>query len=264
MIEVNQIYNLDAIKFLEDLPSNSVKAIIADPPYGNNNGGNDLAGARARDSVKGGRKRGAIPLIANDTVQEWCSLMEAFLQEVNRVLCSEGVLSCFTSGGGPNTAFSWLVQAIETYMEFDHAVIWDKSARGYGMGWRYRRNYEFIYIAHKRGGSLAWNPERVAQPNVVYFQPPQNTDHPTTKPFLLMEWLVLNHTIAGDLVVDPFMGSGTTLDAARQNNRNYIGCDLDEGYCNVVRQRLAAPYTPPMFPDAQPTEPPPTQTSFLE
>lgn len=264
MLELNQVYQMGAIELLKTFPDNSVKAIITDPPYGNDNGGDDLAGTRARDNVKGGRQRGAIPLIANDTIEAWYSLMTRFLQEANRVLCNDGVLNCFTGGGGgKNVNFAWLASATNQIMEFDHAVVWDKSARGYGMGWRYRRNYEFIFVAHKRGGSMAWNPKRVAQPNIVYFKPPKNIDHPTTKPLALMEWLLLNHTVEGDLIVDPFMGSGTTPDAVRRNGRHYIACDLDGGYVQIARDRLAQPYTIPMFADVT-TDEKPAQTNFLD
>jgi DNA modification methylase len=65
-------------------------------------------------------------------------------------------------------------------------------------------------------------------------------------------------------VLDYFGGSGTTAKMARQNGRHYITGDISAEYCGLMRKRLAAPYTPPMFPDALPAEPPPAQTSFLE
>lgn len=62
--------------------------------------------------------------------------------------------------------------------------------------------------------------------------------HPTQKPLGLFEWIVKSYSNEGDLVVDPFIGSGTTAVACKLNGRNYIGGDLDEGYLEIARQRL--------------------------
>lgn len=65
-----------------------------------------------------------------------------------------------------------------------------------------------------------------------------NGPHPTTKPLDLMSALIADFTDPGDVVVDPFMGSGTTLVAAQQMGRQAIGIELDERYCEVAVRRL--------------------------
>lgn len=249
-IRPNTIHQLDALALLRALPSGSVDLVFIDPPYGNNNGVGDLAGARARDKVKGGRQRGVLDIIANDTPESWAKVMNAVLPEINRVLKTDGCCCCCMGGGGKTTLFAQLVLWLEIYHEFFHAVVWDKSARGNGMGWRYRRNYEFVLVSHKRGGTLRWNEDRGAQPNVIYFPPTRNDLHVTQKPVEMAEWFIRNHTYPGDLILDCFAGSGTTLVAAQRLGRQYIGCDISAEYVSIARRRLAQPYTLPMFAEA--------------
>jgi site-specific DNA-methyltransferase (adenine-specific) len=76
-----------------------------------------------------------------------------------------------------------------------------------------------------------------------------NSLHPTQKPLDLMTYLVRTYTQAGEVVLDPFLGSGTTAVAARNLNRRYLGCDLSAEYLDICKKRLAEPFTPPMFAD---------------
>ena len=73
--------------------------------------------------------------------------------------------------------------------------------------------------------------------------------HPTQKPVALFEYLIRTYTQAGELVLDPCIGSGTTAIAARQTGRHFIGGDITLEYVNIARARLAKPYTPPLFLD---------------
>lgn len=71
--------------------------------------------------------------------------------------------------------------------------------------------------------------------------------HPTQKPIGLLERLILTYTQPGWVILDPFAGSGTTGAAAQKTGRHYIMSDIDAGYAADMRQRLAQPYTLPMF-----------------
>lgn len=62
--------------------------------------------------------------------------------------------------------------------------------------------------------------------------------HPTQKPVLLMEWLIEPHSKPGDVVLDPFPGSGTTLVAAKQLGRRGIGIEIERKYCEIAEERL--------------------------
>lgn len=62
--------------------------------------------------------------------------------------------------------------------------------------------------------------------------------HPTQKPIGMLEWIVRNYTKEGDIILDPFSGSGSVAIACRKNRRNYIACELDEEYYNASKERM--------------------------
>jgi site-specific DNA-methyltransferase (adenine-specific) len=66
----------------------------------------------------------------------------------------------------------------------------------------------------------------------------KETDHPNEKPLSVLSKLVRLGTIEGELIVDPFLGSGTTLVAAKNLGRKAIGIDIEERYCEIAANRL--------------------------
>ena len=67
---------------------------------------------------------------------------------------------------------------------------------------------------------------------------PENTDHPTQKPEKLVAKIVLASSNPGDVVLDPFLGSGTTSVVAKKLQRNYVGIELEEAFCCLAEKRL--------------------------
>jgi len=68
--------------------------------------------------------------------------------------------------------------------------------------------------------------------------------HPTEKPVDLLKWLIRENTLKGDTILDPFMGSGTTLVAAKQLSRKATGIEISEEYCEIARKRLEETQVP--------------------
>jgi len=66
----------------------------------------------------------------------------------------------------------------------------------------------------------------------------KNKQHPCEKPIELMKKLIENSTNKGEVVLDPFMGTGATIIASIQSNRKYIGIEIDEHYYNIVQDRI--------------------------
>ena len=74
--------------------------------------------------------------------------------------------------------------------------------------------------------------------SVPFWSMPENTDHPTQKPEKLLAKLLLASSRPGDLVLDPFLGSGTTSVAAKKLGRSFVGIELEEEYCLLAERRL--------------------------
>jgi site-specific DNA-methyltransferase (adenine-specific) len=74
---------------------------------------------------------------------------------------------------------------------------------------------------------------------VPFWSMPENTDHPTQKPEKLLAKIVLASSNPGDVVLDPFLGSGTTSVVAKKLGRQYVGVEIDELYACLAEKRLA-------------------------
>lgn len=232
--ETGRVYVGDSLELMRAIPDGSVPMIWTDPPYGHANQDGDLAAARV--GVKGARQSEAAP-IANDRPEDYEPLIRGFLSESARIMRPASCCCC-CGGGGPSPTFARLSLWMDEALSFFHAVVWDKSGAGHGLGWRYRRNYEFVMVAHRKGGKLSWNERRAAVPNVANVRPVRARLHPNEKPVALMRWFIENHTEPGDLVLDPFAGSGATGEAAIASGREFIGFELDAKHAAVANRRI--------------------------
>lgn len=248
---LNEVYNVDALTLLKALPDASVDLVFTDPPYGHNNNNGDLIHRReaALGIVSTVAPDAARP-IANDGA-EANDLFRAVLPELKRVLKPGGNCCCCCSGGGPDPQFARWSLWLDEVLDFKQMVVWDKGPMG--MGWHYRRSYETVLVATKPGAACMWYDTSHRIENII--RPgmnapkiiPSKDNHPTEKPVGLAEFFIRIHTQPGDLIIDPFAGSGTTLVAARNLGRRYIGCDISAEYVDMARRRLAQPYTLNMF-----------------
>jgi site-specific DNA-methyltransferase (adenine-specific) len=233
------IYHGDCREILPLLADESVTLLWTDPPYGHSNMDGDLQSARI--GIKGARQADPTP-IKNDSPEDMRKIVSTALDGVMRILRRDCCCCCCCccGGGGPKPTFAWLAERMDTGgLKFFHAIVWDKTARGHGMGWRFRRDYEMIMVAHRTGGKLSWGNDSLAVSNIRHDMPVINRVHPNEKPLSLIKSFVSLTTSTGDLVLDPFMGSGTTLRAAKDLGRRAIGIDLEEKYCEIAAARLS-------------------------
>ncbi|HIC88080.1 MAG TPA: site-specific DNA-methyltransferase [Anaerolineae bacterium] len=113
-----------------------------------------------------------------------------------------------------------------------------------------RKMTEKLAYARRRGKDDVWIAESLTRAAWQYFSRPGPTlwrmvtasgiDHPTPFPVELPKRLILLYTSPGDVVLDPFMGSGSTAIAARLTGRHYIGYEISEEYCRLAEERLKA------------------------
>ena len=240
------IYHGDCREILPLRPANSVDLVLTDPPYGhNNNNNNDLIHRweEALGLVKRGDALAGRPRPISNDGPEANELVRWAFGEFNRLLKPGCCCCCCCGGGGPDPQFArwslWLDEAIG----FKQAVVWDKG--GLGMGWHYRRNYELMLVAEKPGAACKWYGGN-SQANVVRIPgiKPTEDDHPTPKPLELLNLFIRLHSEPGELVLDPFLGAGTTLVAAKQLGRRAIGIEIEEKYCKMAVKRLAQEMLP--------------------
>lgn len=231
------IYHGDCREILPGLGAESVHVIWTDPPYGHRNGEGDLQAARV--GIPGAAQK-PVASIENDGAGEMRAIVDFMLGEAARILRHESCCCCCCCcGGGPRPTFAWLAERMDREgMQFFHSVIWDKRLRGPGLGWRFRRDHEMVMVAHRKGGKLRWNEDGGAVSNILSFYASNDRVHPNEKPLELVSAFLSKVSNPGDLVLDPFMGSGTTLRAAKDLGRKAIGIELEEKYCEIAARRL--------------------------
>jgi len=218
--------------------------IFTDPPYGHNNNNGDLISQREVALGRGDYKpeRDNRP-ITNDGPEANQLIQTAYI-EFERLLKPGCCCCCCCCGGGPDPQFArwslWLNEAFKG--GFKQMIVWDKGPMG--MGWHYRRSYETILIAQKKGAACRWYDDTKRIENII--RPgmginkiiPSAEQHPTEKPDSLAAHFILLHTQEGDTVLDPFMGSGTTGVACQRLGRNFIGIEINPTYVDIARKRI--------------------------
>lgn len=126
-------------------------------------------------------------------------------------------------------------EAEKVGFKFQNLLVWVKNnatANAY-----YMQKVEFILMLRK---GKAKNINFMGTSNVfTYSNIIGNKYHATEKPVDLMEDLIVNSTNEGDIILDPFMGSGTTCVAAKRTNRTYVGFEIEQKYFDIAKQRLS-------------------------
>jgi adenine-specific DNA-methyltransferase len=206
--ETNTVLQGDCVKVLQTLPRCSVNFVLTDPPY--------LAHYCSRD----GRK------VANDNNAAW--LKPAFA-EIFHVLCRDSFCVSFY---GWHQADKFIAAWREAGFRLAGHLTFTK---------RYPSTERFLQYHHENAYLLAkGNPPQPARriPDVLQWQYSGNKLHPTQKPLCVLTPLVQSFSRPGDVVLDPFCGSGSTLLAAKLQGRKIIGIEMDAHYCDVARDRL--------------------------
>lgn len=115
-------------------------------------------------------------------------------------------------------------------------LVWKKQTLVMGRQ-DYHWKHEPCLYGWKEGAGHLWAADRKQTTILEFDRPSRSTDHPTMKPVALFEYQMLNNTKGGDLVLDSFGGSGTTMIAAEKNGRYARLMELDPKYCDVIVKR---------------------------
>ena len=90
----------------------------------------------------------------------------------------------------------------------------------------------------KKWLEVGYNPKDIWSVSRIHAQDPEREDHPTQKPIEILKTMILASSPKNGIVLDPFMGSGSTAAACLLHNRNYIGFEINSKYCEITEKRL--------------------------
>ncbi len=135
--------------------------------------------------------------------------------------------------------FNFRGAARDSGWQVRQCLIWKKQSLVLGRQ-DYHWQHEPCLYGWKAGAGHLWASDRKQTTILEFDKPIRNGEHPTMKPVALFEYQMLNNTKGGDVVLDSFGGSGTTLIAAEQNGRHARIMELDPRYCDVIVKRWQA------------------------
>ncbi len=246
---VNKTICQDMIEAADKLPSGFVDLLFVDPPYNLTKSFNGSV-FRAR---------------SGDAYKEW---MEHWLSRLVRLL--KPTASIYLCGDWRSSAA--IQQVAEKYFLVRNRITWEREkGRGAKANWKnvsediwfctmsdsYTFDLDAVKIRRKviapytvNGAPKDWRRSgdgnfRLTHPSnlwtdltVPFWSMPENTEHPTQKPEKLLAKIILAATKPGDVVLDPFLGSGTTSVVAKKLRRQYVGIEIDEKFASIAEKRL--------------------------
>lgn len=251
---LNQVFCEDALSGLARIPDGSIDLILTDPPY---NLGKDYGNASDQQ-----------------TVDDYLRWTEQWIDAALPKLKPNGSLYIFLTWRFSPEIFVLLKKRMTMMNE----IIWDRrvpsmggSVRSYSsvhdtIGFFVRRkDYYFdldaVRIAYdaetKKARSrsifigakwleVGYNPKDLWSVSRLHKEHPERADHPTQKPLEIIERMVKASCPPDGVVLDLFMGSGTTAIAAKRCGRSFVGFELNPDYCAIIDERLAALDLPPV------------------
>jgi site-specific DNA-methyltransferase (adenine-specific) len=255
MIPVNTVICADVVGTLPKLSSASAQAIIADPPYYNVLKEDwDTQWSQLADYL------------------EWCDI---WTSQCMRILKNDGLFFIFGQLGKREHGFIHLMSRLCERFQFHDLLIWDRVVGYNERRDSFTPAYEMILVLRK-GETVKFRKDAVRIPydaktiemylrdkryknkqsrhdhlskgkyatNILSIpslkgSSKEKCGHPSQKPLDLVAKLILCSTDPGDLVLDPFLGSGTTAVVAEMQDRKWVGVEVDADYCSVCEKRLS-------------------------
>ena len=222
-MNVNEIYNMDCLQGLRQIESGTVSLIVADPPYElQQHNGAGAFGRKNREYHQG-----------IDHLQTGIS--DLMLSEMIRVCWPHPNMYVFCSKDQLRQLLNF---AVNHGLKYD-LLTWHKTNPVPTCNNKYLSDTEYI-VFMRNGANLYGSYETKRK----YFVTPTNTEdkkawgHPTPKPVQIIRTFIENSTKEGEIVLDPFMGSGTTAVAAIQSNRHFVGFELNKEYYDICLRRI--------------------------
>ena len=215
MLEINKIYNMDCLEGLKLLPNDSVDLIVTDPPYNLN-----------KD-------------FKNDNLSErdFIDFLTPIFDEMARVIKPKHSVIIFFDSGQKLPLF-WKC-LFKSKLNFQKGCNFYKPNDCSMPHNRILRKSEVFYVCSKTP-ELNHDGEKYIHDCLVgNHTKKESWYHPTAKNINVIRECVLSHSCKGDVVLDPFMGSGTLALACYQTGRRYLGFEIDSNYVEIAQKRLS-------------------------
>lgn len=213
---INELVCDDCMSYMPKIQTGGVNLTITDIPYGEVN--------RNSNGLRNLDKKAADILTFN---------LSDFLDEIYRI--TSGTIIIFCGKGQFSSIYNYFAEKQESNKGTVRQIVWEKSNPS-------PMNGQYIYLSgtenavwfKKRGGVFNAHCK-----NTVFKYPcGRSKDHPTEKNHKLLQELILDNSNEGDIVFDPCAGSGSHLLVAKENNRKFLGCEINEMWYNVGKSKL--------------------------
>jgi len=231
---INKIICGDSVQIMKKLPDNSIDLVVTSPPYNlKNSTGNGMKDGRGGKWKNAALINGYSHYDDNMPHEEYVQWQRDCLAEMYRLIKENGAI--FYN-------HKWRVQKgllqdradIVSGFPVRQIIIWKrKGGINFNPGY-FLPTYEVIYLIAKPKFKLA--PKANAHGDVWEFKQEMKNGHPAPFPVALIDRIITSTT--AKIILDPFMGSGTTAIAAMGNDRDFIGIDISPDYCKMARERI--------------------------
>jgi site-specific DNA-methyltransferase (adenine-specific) len=249
---VDRVFCEDALAGLARIPDGSIDLILTDPPY---NLGKDYGNDSDQLSVEAyllwteSWIERALPKLKDNgslyLFLTWRHAPEIFVMLKKRMTMMNEIIwdRRVPSMGGSTRSFSsvhdtigFFVKRKDYYFDLDAVRIpYDAATK--------KARSRSIFIGAK-WLEVGYNPKDMWSVSRLHREHAERVDHPTQKPIEIIERMLKASCPPGGIVLDPFMGSGTTAVAAKRLGRHYAGFELNPAYCALIAERLALPAVP--------------------
>jgi len=219
----------DCLDRMKEIESGSVDMILTDPPYElSKSKGGGMMGKDGRKFMQEVKAQGMIDGIDTELFLNACLSLFDHKQK----FCA--VITCSTK-----QIIEYITWAESNGFQYGLGV-WHKSNPAPLCNYKYLNDVEhWIYIKGNKSKILGnYHSKSLVYKSQINKKDKNFYGHATCKPVELMEKFITNHSVDQQVILDPFMGSGSTGVACKNLNRKFVGIEMDEGYFNIAKKRI--------------------------
>ena len=235
-MEIDRIYNEDCLETMARIPDNSIDLIVTSPPYNKGFYANKNAKQSKVWNTLNGRKI-AYDSFSDDMFpedyEEW---QKAVISECIRILKPSGSLFY----NHKDIIYKGLIVPPKWVYDFKvrQQIIWDRQSSCMIDPHYFMPANEWIYWIVKDEKKVFFDKEKSSFRTNIWRMNVDKNPHPAPFPYIMAANIINCCSKEGDIVYDPFMGSGTTALASVKLGRHYIGSEISEKYCRMARKRI--------------------------